>query len=448
MQKYFTKEYIQAAKVIVIGLALGLGVSFVSANWTPPLNSAPTCNAGDPGCDAPINVSTKEQGKAGLPIAGSILDINGLFSANNIHSWSDATVGDPVYHPNSLLKVFGDTNVIGNILINKGLLTVDRTTQSGSNGRNLLNLIASADNDNVGIIQNKPNFFLWDYSNNDRATLQAKNVQLQDGSQAEGKVLTASDDDGLSAWGTLTVTGGTVDIQYISVVDTDNGNPRVNKAYCPAGYKVIGGGGDCQKGQIRISRPIVGNPKYNGGDNTWTTLQEFSTDTGQGFPSSNADGWMIACSDGVGNNVTEDGDIHVDAICMKSIPPVVTSVINAPQQYAASWHYAGSLVNATSSICSGAFPTSISGHTVTNWGYVKASAQSQTQNGTFNLSLPATPTNVVSGQCATSATPYHATASHLPTGQSWVVTKTEPTATYVPADDLWQKSMYATVLYY
>lgn len=428
--------------MIVIGLALGLGVSFVSANWTPPLNSAPTCNTGDPGCDAPINVSIKEQSKGGPNILGSMLDINGLLSSNTFHSWGDATIGDATLAPDSLLSVFGGINV------KKGILSLDRSNQIGSNGRNLINLVASSDNTNAGIIQNKPNFFLWDYSNNDRATLQAKNVQLQDGSQAEGKVLTASDDDGLSAWGTLTVTGGTVDIQYISVVDTDTGNPRVNKAYCPAGYKVIGGGGDCQKGQIRVSRPIIGNPKYNSADNTWDTLVEAHTDTGQGYPASNADGWMIACSDGVGNNVTEDGDIHVDAICMKSIPPVVTSVINAPQQYAAAWHYAGSLVNATSSICSGAFPTSISGHTVTNWGYVKVSAQSQTQNGTFNLSLPTTPANVVSGQCATSATPYHATASHLPTGQSWVVTKTEPTATYVPADDLWQKSMYATVLYY
>jgi hypothetical protein len=44
-------------------LVLG-GVAFANA-WTPPPGAAPTCPAGTPGCDAPINTGSASQGRIG-----------------------------------------------------------------------------------------------------------------------------------------------------------------------------------------------------------------------------------------------------------------------------------------------------------------------------------------------------------------------------------------------
>lgn len=58
------KEIIQNTKVIVLALVLALGVSYVYA-WTAPTQTPPNCTSGNPGCDAPINVSNVGQTKVG-----------------------------------------------------------------------------------------------------------------------------------------------------------------------------------------------------------------------------------------------------------------------------------------------------------------------------------------------------------------------------------------------
>ena len=58
--------------LIVLSAALGVSVAF--AAWSNPLHSPPTCNEGEPGCDAPINVGPKDQAKLGnfsAPIIGA-----------------------------------------------------------------------------------------------------------------------------------------------------------------------------------------------------------------------------------------------------------------------------------------------------------------------------------------------------------------------------------------
>ncbi len=49
--------------IIIIGLFVG--VVFVYADWSAPISSPPTCVAGNPGCDTPINVSSIDQTKLG-----------------------------------------------------------------------------------------------------------------------------------------------------------------------------------------------------------------------------------------------------------------------------------------------------------------------------------------------------------------------------------------------
>lgn len=379
MQKYFTKEISQSLKVIVLGLAIGLGVSFVSANWTAPIGTAPTCATGNPGCDAPVNISTSIQSKAGPLVPTAQLYIHNIFGADNVVAVESFNAGGqaPLFQlPDGKANIFGQ-------------LTIDRSTKNGASGRNLFNLVGSPDNDSVGVLQNKPWFFFWDYGTqpNGRASLRAKHgdftgtmnigsevdpqeqdpllqvnrggsvgftvnpgptaaevvrsifngkIQVKDGTQGAGKVL-ASDANGLGSWSALS--GGGLDIKYVSVNDFDSGAPRYNYAYCPAGYIPIGGGGDCGNGNMDISQPII-----SGGD-SWNGGPEDNTDTGNGTARDpyalGYRGWMIGCGDGTGQPA--DGDIHVDVICAKNVPVTVavSSTPSTPGNPDAGWTVPG-----------------------------------------------------------------------------------------------------------
>ena len=59
---------------ILTGLFLGaFAISAIA--WSSPVSAPPTCNAGDPGCDAPINTSASTQTKIGpLVVSNSSLN--------------------------------------------------------------------------------------------------------------------------------------------------------------------------------------------------------------------------------------------------------------------------------------------------------------------------------------------------------------------------------------
>lgn len=60
-----TKNISQNIKAIILGLIFVGGLGYASANWTAPLSAPTICVSGNPGCDAPINVSGKLQQKNG-----------------------------------------------------------------------------------------------------------------------------------------------------------------------------------------------------------------------------------------------------------------------------------------------------------------------------------------------------------------------------------------------
>lgn len=53
------------------GFVLGASALVALADWSAPLSSPPTCTAGNPGCDAPINVGAVGQMKTGLLSLGN-----------------------------------------------------------------------------------------------------------------------------------------------------------------------------------------------------------------------------------------------------------------------------------------------------------------------------------------------------------------------------------------
>ncbi|MES3031798.1 MAG: hypothetical protein V4699_00975 [Patescibacteria group bacterium] len=85
------QKNLSTIKSLIIVFTLTIGLSYVFA-FTGPLHTAPTCLTGEPGCDAPINVSATAQsknsalglGKSTAPIAGTILDAIGNISASGL----------------------------------------------------------------------------------------------------------------------------------------------------------------------------------------------------------------------------------------------------------------------------------------------------------------------------------------------------------------------------
>ena len=62
--KFFKKSLLFISAIFLV---LGLSISFQSllAAWTAPTANPPTCAAGNPGCDAPLNAGPLIQPKSG-----------------------------------------------------------------------------------------------------------------------------------------------------------------------------------------------------------------------------------------------------------------------------------------------------------------------------------------------------------------------------------------------
>lgn len=80
------REVMQSLKVVILGLTLSVGLSYVFA-WTGPTQTAPAGNV-----PAPINAGGLAQFKAGflsvgkssMPTTGTALDVNGAVSLGNL----------------------------------------------------------------------------------------------------------------------------------------------------------------------------------------------------------------------------------------------------------------------------------------------------------------------------------------------------------------------------
>lgn len=86
-------KYIKPISLTIFAVAvLALGALFVQAqsggSWSEPACGPTGCNK-----EAPINVSSSAQGKNSTPPSGSMLDIGGVLSANNLSTWGNANIG-------------------------------------------------------------------------------------------------------------------------------------------------------------------------------------------------------------------------------------------------------------------------------------------------------------------------------------------------------------------
>ncbi len=82
---------------VVLG-ACALGASIVLADWSAPVNGPTTCTSGNPGCDAPLNVSSTAQTKSGsLTLSsGSMTAPQYCIGASCISAWPSGGGGGTI----------------------------------------------------------------------------------------------------------------------------------------------------------------------------------------------------------------------------------------------------------------------------------------------------------------------------------------------------------------
>ncbi|MFM2357579.1 MAG: hypothetical protein RJA61_316 [Candidatus Parcubacteria bacterium] len=285
--KNFKKEIIQGIKIVTLALMLSVGVSYVFADWTPPLATPPGCTTGQPGCDAPIHVGSVGQTKvgnliingqnaAGTPYANGLLVLNGRVGVGTASPDTKFTVQAAGANGINLAPDTGDTQ-------NSGRLFFSNIVSSASNAFSILasnqelqlryNAVPGSSSGKVGLIMSS--------STNGSLIKVPGSIQIQDGTEGVGRVLT-SDANGLASWTTFSGSA------------TSSGSVSYDSGWFPIatnGKYITGAGGIPTVGTIRLpyvvtvytsatnngTTPAVVASDINGGSTTFGVITEITT---------------------------------------------------------------------------------------------------------------------------------------------------------------------------
>jgi hypothetical protein len=163
--------YIRKPFLYSFAIGLGLGcASVVLAAWSGPLSPPPTCTSGNPGCDAPLNVSGSTQDKGSIIFAGTAGNITAVglsatsvilspefcIGSSCITAWPSGggssqwtTSGSNIYYnggnvgigtasPSYPLTVNGNANINGLLLGNNSLIGSTGSAYLRFDGSNLV----------------------------------------------------------------------------------------------------------------------------------------------------------------------------------------------------------------------------------------------------------------------------------------------------------------------
>jgi len=299
--KNITKDLIQVAKIAVIAFILSVGVSYVFADWTPPQNTPPTCPTGQAGCDAPIHVGAAGQTKRGnfiiesLNSAGQVL-ANALVILNG-------KVGIGVANPTTKLQV--SSSGADGILLSRDTNTTSPGVYSGrlffQNDTTAFSLMAVRDafefryGANPGTSSGVVGMYL---DNAGKLTVGTTTeivtrldvigrIQIRDGTQGAGKVLT-SDAYGIASW-TPPLTGGPG--ASSNIVITEFG-PYRSLSKTSLGIQTY-----CALSNIATSRENHGARVWKEG-NEWFTASINEIDAIPGYGDSRIQSFRVTCFKG------------------------------------------------------------------------------------------------------------------------------------------------------
>ncbi len=359
------RKFITGAKALGVVLALGAGALIASAatgfTWTPPTATAPNDNVAPP-----INVSDVSQTKGTVWSQGRwVKFLSGgsvnpaLYVVNNdpnaSYALSSVTTNPGArglltsgFQSNGNGDVFGNFTVGQNNAANNSFLTrintlfqIDRSFATGPQGRNAIDIHGSADNDSVGIIQNKPWFFFWDYGSqpNDLASIRAKHgnfsgdvtatnviananvtaggnadisgtIRVGGGNPGQDKILTSADGSGNAEWrniNDLIKMSQLLDVKYETHSWGDSDPDHWGDVSCPAGYVAISANCDCQD---HLDACLIAQLNGNNDAVSIPDNQETTINWGLATPTPN---WVTGnCHDGT----SADNALHVQAVCL------------------------------------------------------------------------------------------------------------------------------------
>jgi hypothetical protein len=228
-------------------------------------------------------------------------------------------------------------------------LSIDLSYNSANNdpkGRNALNITGGgsiANNDSVGIIQNKPWFFFWDYGTqpNDLASIRAKNgsfsadvqangnviaganvsaggnadisgtIRVGGGNPAADKILASKDTSGNAEWrdlNSLIKMSELLDIKYATHSWNSVGNGDWGDVSCPSGYVAISANCDCQD---RLDACLIAQLNGNNDAVSIPDNTTLSINWGLANPTPNWVTGNCAAISGAGDA------LHVQAVCIR-----------------------------------------------------------------------------------------------------------------------------------
>lgn len=389
--KNFRSQFTQTTKALLLALVFSVALVAGAADWTPPTANPPQNNA-----PAPINVSTAEQIKGdsnrwirflrsgatnpafwvssstgdairGVTTAGG--QAAGVFASSSANNgFGLLATGTGVGGRGALtygLANIGNADFLGGNVtagvagtippFNSGSghyqyeinswfpaifhgrpITVDLASNlpdtNGSTGRDVFKLIGSESNDQVGIDQNKPWFFLWENSPgvSDRAGLRAKggdfsghvdaqslsvsndasignnlsvanNIRIGGGGPKPASVLTSIDDQGNAQWSSVS---SLLDIKYVTHVWGGLNSGNFGDMQCPQGYVAISANCDCESG---LDACIIA--QLNGQNDAVSIPDNATLSVNWGSSDPHPD-WVTG-------NCRNNGDLHMQAVCLR-----------------------------------------------------------------------------------------------------------------------------------